>query len=280
MNISQRDVMLLLTMALAVVSISFVFPALGLGGENVAENELPQFEIESDRFDVAGDFPTSPGTPSSGTLIYDAEADLNENQVWLTGGTDGGGFELVLLPNGDEAEVRINEWNSSGAVVGYDSVNVSAENQTGSVERGPWGITVETTEQFDGDADPGVGYYSVEYDVVDEPGDGGSIGERIPIVGSIIGGTNALIGMVGWIGSIIYWAVQVLFEGILNVTGIGYDISSYFIGLFSWLSSTYFGIVSSAGASWVSVFVALPGILLSVMLGKFAIIAVRLIPGI
>lgn len=279
MNISQRDVMLLLTMSLAVVSISFVFPALGLGGESVQENELPQFDIETDRFDVAGDFPASPGTPSSGTLIYDSEESVNQNQVWLTGGTDGGGYELVLLPNGTEADIRINEWNGS-AFEGYNQTIVGPNDSTGTVERDAWGITVETTERFDGDEDTSAGYYEVEYEIIDEPGDGGSLGERIPIVGSIISGTNALAGMVGWIGSIIYWAVQVFFEGILNITGIGYDISSYFIGLFSWLSSTYFGIVSSAGASWVSVFVALPGILLSVMLGKFAIIGVRLIPGI
>lgn len=276
-EITRRDIMLLFVMALAIVSMSLVFPALGITNEDsVTASEIPEFQLEQDRFDIAGDFPNDPGTPTSGTMTYDSSADYNNNQIWLSGGTDGGGYELVLLPNGDQAEIRINEWNSS-SFVGYSSTNVSANNTAGAVSRDEWTVTVETTDAFNADTDPSVGYYEVTYNVEEQPGDGGNIGERIPLVGTLFSAANGLAGMVGWIGSIIYWLVQSTFEVILNVTGMLYDVTSYFINLISWMSTTYGAVVTSANG-WVSVFVALPGIIFSAVLGKLVIIGISLLP--
>lgn len=276
-EITRRDVMLLLTMALAIVSMSLVFPSLGITNEDaVTASEIPEFELQQDRFDIAGDFPNNPGTPTSGTMTYDPQAEYNNNQIWLSGGTDGGGYELVLLENGEQAEIRINEWNSS-SFVGYNSVNVSANDTSGVVSRDAWAITVETTDKFNGTTDISTGFYQVNYEVTEQPGDGGAIGERIPIVGSLFSAANGLAGMVGWIGSIIYWFIQTTFEVILNVTGMLYDVTSYFIGLLGWMSTSYGAIVTSA-SGWVSVFAALPGIIFSAVLGKLVIIGIGLLP--
>lgn len=276
-EITRRDIMLLLVMALAIVSMSLVFPSLGLTTEDsVSASEIPEFSLQENRFDIAGDFPNNPGTPTSGTLTYDPQSDYNNNQIWLSGGTDGGGYELVLLPNGTGADVRINEWNST-SFVDEQHVVVSESSPTGVVSNDQWTVTAEITDEFNGTTNTSTGYYQVSYEVVEQPGDGGAIGERIPIVGSLFSAANGLAGMVGWIGSIIYWFIQTTFEVILNVTGMLYDVTSYFIGLLTWMSTTYGAVVTSA-SGWVSVFVALPGIIFSAVLGKLVIIGIGLLP--
>lgn len=276
-EITRRDIMLLLVMAIAIVSMSLVFPALGLTDEDsVSASEIPEFSLQESRFDIAGEFPNAPGTPTTGTLTYDPQADYNNNQIWLSGGTDAGGYELVLLPNGTSADVRINEWNDT-SFVDQQTVVVNESNPTGVVSNDQWTVTAEITDKFNGTTNTSTGYYQVDYEVVEQPGDGGAIGERIPVIGSLFSATNALAGMVGWIASIIYWFLQTSFEVILNVTGLLYDVTSYFIGLLTWMSTTYGNVVTSA-SGWVSVFVALPGIIFSAVLGKLVIIGIGLLP--
>jgi hypothetical protein len=271
-QITQRDVFLLLTMSLAIVSMSFVFPALGVtSSSSVNATEIPEFNVSEGRFAFAGESPDKPGTPTSGTMFLNTSAvSFSDNVVWLEGSTSGG-YEMVLLDNGADAEIRINEWNSSG-LVGYSSVNVSAGGR-GTVSRDGYELAIEATDSFNSSD----GYYEVEWEVREQPAAGGAFIGRIPVVGGLFETADALAGIVGWIGAVIYWIGLSFVEFVLNAGVALFEITTYLFGMMVWLSTTYTAIVS-ASSSWAAVFLALPGVIFSAVAAKFVAVGISLLP--
>lgn len=275
MPITQRDVMLLLTMALAIVSMSFVFPALGLGGDQVQSNEIPEFDIDEDRFDLAGDFPEVPGSPSSGDLVWEDGRDDQLNRDYIRGDTSGG-LEIFVdpdAPTGYNASVTLNEWDSGNVIytvdflfseVGDEHVYV---NQSMGIE-----MTMEATEISD---DRDVVRYTVE-SRTDGSGGGGWL-ENVPLIGGAVEVASATGAVLGWFVEVFVWAALFLFDLIANTVAIGGEVAVYLVSLLAWMSTTYTGIVSAA-QGWASVFVALPGVIFGTVLAKFVIIAVGLLP--
>jgi len=278
MNISQRDVMLLLTMGLAVVSMSFVFPALGLADESVSENEIPEFNVEPDRFEFAGEAPPAPGSPRTDELTWDDSRDDQFNQVWLEGDTTGGVEVALLPPDGDNAtesdplQITINEWDS-GSVSYTERLNFTSEGQERVLINESLGYEM-TFESLTVDGDAGV--YEVRYDIRSQVVDSGWL-SNVPVLGSAVEAGQATAATLGWFIEIAIWAIQWIFQLIGNAVAVGADVGVYLVTLITWLATTYASIVASAN-SWVAVFVALPGILLSAVLAKLVIIAVGLLP--
>ena len=272
-EITLTDAKILLVVSLAIVSMSLVFPPLGLTDESsVNESEIPTFNVTADRFSFAGSAPAPPGTPSSGRLWLNTSAvQFSENVIWLEGGTSGG-YEMALFDNGNESQVRINEWNSSG-FIGYSVVNLS-KGESATVSRDGYEVAVETTDDMNASA----GYYEVDWRLKEQPSAGGAFIGRIPIVGGIVDAGAQIAGVVAWIGAVIYWIGQSFLEIILNGGGAVFDVTSYLFGLVSFVATTYTAIVTASQA-WAAVFVALPGIIFSVLFAKFVAVALGMLPG-
>lgn len=275
MNITQRDVMLLFTMALAVVSMSMVFPSLGLGGEEVAENEIPELTVNSSRFDFADTFPAAPGSPRTEDLTWDDSRDDQYNQIWLDGDTSGG-TEIALLPpetsSSSGPQTIVNKWDA-GSVTYTETQNYTAAGDTGYFYNESIGYEL----QFEAlTVDDTNGIYEVRMTVRQEIGSSGWL-SNVPVLGTAVDVGAATAATLGWFVEIAIWAITYLFTLIANGAGLAADIGIYLVTLLMWLITTYASIVGSAG-SWVAVFVALPGILLSAVLAKFVIIGAGLLP--
>lgn len=275
-EITRRDVMLLLVMALAIVSMSMVFPALGLTNEDsVSASEIPEFDLETDRFDIAGELPERPSTTDSGRLTYRADG-FDDRQVWIEHNADYGVVSAeVFAINGNQTppiQVQLTEFDgSSGAFIDQetaeltevgDRVELRADNQT------DYTVRYELVEL----ENSGTGEFeaTVQFDVVESPGGEG-------FLGALLGAGDALASTLAWVGLVFYWFSVTLFEIAGNVLVMVFDVTSYFIGLMAWMTTTYGAVVTGA-SGWVSVFVALPGIIFSAVLGKLVVIGIGLLP--
>lgn len=267
MNFTKTDMMILLVMTIAVVSISFTMPALGLGGDSVNETEIPEYSVDPNRFDIAGEFPRNPGTPSSGVMWFNnsTPAEFSENQIWLDGGTTDG-TEMVIIGSG--GELLVNDWSSGNTTT--TTFDITNEGQQFVLNDYGYDVAFEVTDYTAGE------YYEVEFDVRDQPSDVGWIG-RVPVVGGIFSSGEALAQTLAWIGSIGWWAVTVAWELTVNAINVLAGATSFVFETAVWLVTTYTAIVSAA-ESWASVFVAIPGLLLTIELGKLVFIAISLLP--
>jgi len=276
MNFGKFDVMILVTMSLAIISMSFVFPALGLtDATNADENDIPELDIQSDRFDLVGDLPERPRSTDSGVLIYRADGfDNRDIDLYVDGGNLIVGTSAFAENNSNTPPIRVflNEFSSSSGLA-IDSANTTL-NETGEMAE----LTVdneteytvryelielrnEGTQEFEA---------QVEFQVIESPGSDG-------FLGTIFGAADALASTLAWIGTVFYWFSISLFEIAGNALGSIFDVSSYFISLIAWLTTTYTGIIGSAGG-FTTVFVSIPGILLAAILGKIVIIGIGLLP--
>lgn len=270
MNIGRADVMLLLVMSLSIVSMSFVFPALGLTNESVDQNDIPEFNITSDRFDLAGDIPTAPA-PDKGVAWIDTTEGVawSDNNIWLDGNFDSGGTQLLLT---DQEKVVLNQYNSSSQVVDTDSVQLNSTTNRSILDvQNGYEVRIEKTDQYNSS------YYEVSYEVTDQPNVGGSFVDRIPVVGGLFEAADSVAAVVAWLTSVVLWFLLWFVDLSANLIGILFDVVRYLFGMASWLATTYGGIISSAN-SWAGVFVALPGIIFSMILAKFVVIGIKLLP--
>lgn len=277
MNFGKFDVMMLLTMTLAIISMSFVFPALGMTDETAANSsEIPELDIQGDRFDVVGDLPQRPRSTDSGTIVYRADGfDNRQVDLYVDGGNLIVGTSAFAENNGNTTPINVflNEFPSGSGGEAIDSANTTL-NETGEMAE----LTVENETEYtvryelielrnEGTEDFEA---QVQFDVIESPGGDG-------FLGTIFGAADTLASTLAWIGTVFYWFSISLFEIAGNALGGIFDVTNYFISLVLWLTSTYTGIVSSANG-FAQVFVSIPGILLSSILGKIVIIGVSLLP--
>lgn len=279
MNFGKFDVTMILTMTLAVVSMSFVFPAIGLADAGTDANNIPEYRLDTEALNLAGEFPRAPGTPSTGNIWLQAnDTAFSNNQIWLDGGTSGG-TEMVLLPaqGGDPTQLLINNWDS-GSVTGEERRNLTDANDTFVINNFSYQMTFRTEEFREPQGNGTDGYYELSYNIRDQPESGGGWIGRIPVVGGVVGTAEATAAVLGWFGSILWWFFATAIDLVSAAVVVLYDTLTFGAALLDWLVTTYAAIVSNAGPSWVSLFVALPGIILSLEFGKLAMIGVSLLP--
>lgn len=278
MNFEKFDMVVLVVMAVAVVVMSFIFPAIGLADASTNESEIPEFNMSSDRFDFAGDFPDRPGTPSQGQLVYDnSEEDFDRNQVWLSGSDTSDGTDLAGTRNAtsNDPRINLNVW-SGGTLNASDEVELSSVGDRKLMTAGDWEVAVELTEMTRNDSADELSY-TVEYNVKEQPTSGGGWLGRIPVVGTLFDSGATIGGVVAWLGSIIWWFAVTTVQVALNLVGMLYDVVAFIFGTASWLVGTYAAIVSAA-ESWVALFVSLPALFLFLEFAKLAMIAISLLP--
>lgn len=280
MEITKFDIGLLFSLSLTVVFLSMTAPMLGMASADVKQNEsdMPTFEVNNDRFDIAGDFPGDPGAPSKGSITY-VEKDVGlveKRTVWLDGDTSSG-TEMLLTNRstggGEDIYLVINQWDT-GDVVGYDEYNITSEGQTVDYSNASYALQGEVTKR----SNVGTENFTVklEYTIYDQPSDSGWI-QRVPIVGGIYSAGEALAQIVGWIGSILYWGLGTSIEIVLNLVGSLFDVTGYLFSTATWLITTYTDVISNA-PGWAAVIVTVPGLLLFATLAKFVAVGISLLP--
>jgi len=275
MDITKTDVTILVTMTFAVVGMSFVMPVLGLSNPDANQSDIPELDVQSDRFEVATDRPRFPNTATSGTLAFNTTKDpaFSDNQIYLESGSSSTTLALTQNASTNDSQVTLTVFNSSGGVVDQDKVflDTANNNTSGVLTAEDYTIAVEATE-----ANDPPDYLEVAWDI-DEQAETDSWVGRIPGVGALFSTADLIAQVLAWAVTVFIWFSTSLVFGALNLIGILVDGSIYFLSLLGWLGSTY-GTVITAAPAWVGVFVSIPGILLSATLGKIVIVLFRSLP--
>lgn len=284
MNFGKFDMVLLTTMALAVVLMSFTFPAMGMADSSneTAADDIPEFDVNSTEWDIAGEFPSEPGTPSSGTIQYDEEQGsgiTGLSLIWIDRPkSDGTSLEVQndTLSNGN-VDVVVTDFNSSAAS-GRDAQDRYTlngnEGQTFIHENTTWTIefTVDRVENFK-ESNMTV---DVKWNILESEDENGGVA-AIPVIGTLYNAGQQLAAMLAYLGDIILWFLATLLDLALTVIGILLNIITYAVDMSSWLITSYFDIVTAA-ESYAAVIVVVPGVLLFVEFAKLAMIGVSLLP--
>lgn len=278
MNFSKGDMFIGMSMSVAVIFMSFTFPALGMTGDSVNESEIPEFNASKGTYQFATERPKYPDRPSKGTLRYvnGSETWEDNRQTYL----QRGGTEYLISfydstkqqPNATY-QINLIKFNSSGS---WSTSKTIAENESKTLtaidEAYKVGFNNLNIEQGDPD---NIG--TVDWNVITQPSDTSWVG-RLPVVGSIISGADQLAAIVGWIGSVLWHFVYQFIVLSTNVFTVFFNIISYVINFMVWLLSTYGNIVTGAPTAWASVIVAIPGILLSFEFMKLIALGISLLP--
>lgn len=294
MDITSWDMTVLVASTIGIVIMSFLFPAAGLGGDQVNESDVPEFTMDSNRFDLAGDFPQRPGAPSEAYVEWREEiGTASDNTRWLAGNTDLG-YQVGLLHNNsaDEPQLSISIFNGSGSQVDeyserhrfnetYEEGDLIAHyDRVIDIPEGTfdWEVAyfVESVDTFE---TPGVQNGSnseVRIEVRHRPEDESWL-DNVPIVGGLFSAADAVAGAVLWIGAVVLWSIQTVFSLILNLIGMTFDVIVFGFGLASWLVTTYSSIVSGAPSAWAGVILTIPGVLFGLIWAKIAVVAINVI---
>jgi hypothetical protein len=278
----RRDIALLTSMTLAVIVMSFTFPALGMTTtDNVSESDVPQYNASASSFDFAGDFPERPGTPNSGNLIYNAsrygppseQANSIEgvSLIWIERPKDTGTtIEVQNISTSEPAEFVLTNFTSTGSQQVREPI--TSEGQTILIEDEGWTINVDVTKL----ENPNQPNMSVELDweIEGSPSQNDGLISSIPLIGGI---ADAVANVLGYIAVVITWGVTTVVEIILNVLVILVNTVSYLFGLAYFLTSTYTNIVGAA-PSWASVVLTVPGVIVFAQFAKLAYLGIKAIP--
>ena len=277
MNFGVSDIKVIMAMTTAIIVITFIFSGMGFVDEETDENNIPEFNITSERFDLVGQFPDSPGSPSNFDISWseDLGSDSN-NQIWLDGDTSDG-TELVLLNNGNESEpeleLLINNWEDGNSTTTTHTYTEIGDRNVYEVD-GYELLATYTDYRNLGSSDA---EFTINIEIREQPESDGGFLSRIPLVGGIVGVGEAGAAATLWIGGILFWTLGTAFEVILNLSYMLFEVMYFFVSLFHWLIASYTDVITHA-SSWAAIIVALPGILLSLMFAKLVFVGIKLLP--
>lgn len=281
MNFSKFDIVVLMTMSMAIIIMSFTFPALGVTAESPENaSDVPQYNTTANPFDIAGEFPDRPGTPSSGTIQYDEQEGsgiTGRSLIWIDRPkSDGTAIEIQndTFGNGD-VQIVVTDFNETGdnivdryVISGTEGETILHQNTTWTIE-----FTVDSVENF---KQPNM-TVTVEFEILEsQSGAGGGL-SALPVIGGIFDAVDAVASILSWLGLIIRWFLATLFEITISLILLLVDIMTFAVGLMHWLMSTYFAVIGGA-TSWASVILMVPGILLFAEFVKLSMIGISLLP--
>lgn len=275
MNFSNKDMGILVSMSIAVICISLVFPALGVSGNETTQNEIPEYNITKDKYDFAGEFPPDPGAPSKGELErIENQSDGDTRSQWLHGDTTNGA-EIVVFNNGSLkdpiAEITVTNWTDGTAT--DTTVELRNVSDRTTMQEAGYKLQVHFAETEN--LNESNMTMRVEYTILRQPENTDWM-SRIPVVGGIMGAGEQLAGIVGWIGSVIYWLFGQMITIFTNMFVVFLDVTFYVIDTFHWLIGTYMGIVEAA-PNFSGLFIMIPAIMLFLEFAKIGMITVEVL---
>lgn len=278
MEFNFSDVVIIVAMSTTIILMAFTFSALGLADNGIDENDIPRYNTASDRFNMVGDFPNNPGGPSRFFLDYDEElAGDSDNSVWLDGSTDNG-TQLTMYNNSNSnnqtLKVGLYKWES-GSNTGEVNTTLSDVGDKSVLKDFGYDLLVEYDRKENPNSSKTISQISVN--VREQPETNAGFLDRIPLVGGVFDGTEAIAAIVGWLGSIIYWFFGTTFEVVLNGAYMLYSIAAYLISFVGWMVTTYVNVTTSA-SGWAAIFITLPGLILSLEFTKVIMVLISLLP--
>jgi len=282
MEFSKFDIVLITSMTLAIIVMSYMFPALGLADatNETQGDDIPEFNLSTSQFDIVGAFPDSPGGTSSGDLRwYENGSDGSQKELLNSDYQDG--LSHNIINEGSTAtpdvEVSLIDW-VSGSNDQEDNFTASSEGQTDTLcllnQKRAYEIDYEVTDY----ENSGQSNFTaaVDYDIQKQPADSGWI-SRIPIVGALFGAGQQLASIVGWIGAIIFWGFGTVVEVAVTIVTILFGIMSYGVDMGQFLTSTYTNVIAGVDG-WASVILLVPAAILFAEFVKIAMIGISLLP--
>ena len=285
MNFGKFDIILLTTCLLAVILMTLTFPMIGLAGDDVEEDDVPEFNVSADRFDFAGEFPENPGSPSEFYLHWNDQLGGDSDNVrWLDGDVEAGHEILVTDQTGTQADpqadVIINHWDEGSVIEDEQfTLNFTEHERVQDFGEG-YDLFVQFDRKenisWDDGASEGVDV-RVKVEVRDQPDESGWL-SRLPIIGSVLGAGDALASMVGWIGSVIWWTVTWFFSISLNLLGLLLDVVTFVIDLTWFIISTYIEIMASDTGTFAGLVITVPMVLFMLSMTKLVMVAISLLP--
>lgn len=280
MDFGKFDIVLLTTMSMAIIFMSIIFPAVGLApqSEEQGANDIPEFNVSSSQWDIAGEFPDRPGTPNSGTVKYDEQRGSSitgESLIWIKRPTANGvSLETQNLSN--QLTLRVNNWSNTN-LEGQDEYNINSEGQQIYHENTTNGWTIDFEVRTLENAQEPDMYAEIDYEIVESPPENEGFLDSIPIVSGFIDAGEAVAGTLGWLGLIIRWFFVTLFEVVLTLVTILVTVMVFSVDIMVWLMTTYFGVVDAAGG-FASVVLMIPGVLLFGEFAKLGMLGIKLLP--
>ena len=276
MEWTLRDFSIFLSMAIAVVGMTYTFPALGLADATVSQP--PSYDADASGFNLAGEFPENPGTPSTGEITYQngTGASLDKNEVWLE---DDDMFLLATTVSSD-MKVIMTRFNGTSPVPNEDfSTSSATEQQLTFEESGEevWVVNLKVTDVETIDASNGFYNYTVEYEILERPNSDGGFASGIPLVGGVFSAGSELAATVGWGISVIWWFVTYVFEIAVSLLVMLYAVVSFVTSFLSWIVLGYTAIIAEIGG-FAGLVLTLPLLLLWFETAKAILVGISLLP--
>lgn len=281
MDITGMDITILVASTTGIILMSFAFPALGLTGDEATTGDVPNFDIETDRFDMVGDFPSRPSGPSGGTLLQWSDGGSGQAQDWITGGTNDGEVISLLNIDGNDTdpqwEVLVQDWDNQN-VTSEERVYLN-ESETKVINEGDWEIVVTLDREYPSEQQEDRIIAEATYEIGNDPTSSGSSWfSGVPIVGDTAEGLQAVADLLVYIGNIFQWFVLTIVEFIWNMSFAIIEVVTFVFGLASFLVDTYASITSSEALdSWAQVILLIPGILFMIEWLKVTVVMINTI---
>lgn len=263
MSFTSLDYKIMVSGVIFVVLMSFIGPAVGMAADDINATDIPDFSLDSARFDFVGELPEYPSEPSSGVL--NATSDRfddyrGQTQIELGPGDDGNRTFLVS--------------NTSGGVwiTDVEAGTINDEHvftSTGEIhELNAQGYTIKVHA-----ANLSRNFY--EWQATERPDD-----SSLPLIGGALNLADAVAAGLVWIGSTIVVLAMILVEGVANTGGVVFDIVVFGFNLLSFILTNYLSVVAGAPAGFAKILVSLPGIVLSIEFGRVGLMILGKLPGI
>lgn len=239
MNITRFDVSILIGMLLAIILMTFIIPGLGFVNADVTTDDIPEFNMTTDRFDFAGDFP---GTPTEADSGYVNASDPYVGNYFKPFAD----FDLVMVEETANTTWEIRMDDKSGNVLANTTVS------------------------------PGSEYHLADGQGNEIKGEYTSDAEKITWVYIDSGDYGGIVGQLRYLAHIFVWGFGTFITILTNTFGAIFDVVSFFIGLFHWLLVSYSSIIA-AGNGFVATISLIPLILIMYEFSKFIMIVVEIL---
>lgn len=233
MNLGPSDMKIVIVFGGAIVVMSLLFPALGMAGTEQTASDVPQFDINTSKFDFVDDIPPFPSNPGQGVLNASSDKfdDSRGNiQVELGEGSDGNRTFLVSNTSGGVWITDVEENTID------DDYVFTSDGETATLEGQGFTIDVHAAD-LSGD------YY--EWIITERPEDQTFLG-GLPLIGGFASSLDQVASVVAWLGQAFIVGSMIVSEAALNTGGATLDFITFWIDLGGWLVDVWFNSVDSA----------------------------------
>lgn len=245
MAITKNDLVITISMLVALIFVNIVIVEAELANDQIQEDEIPELNLSSNRFDLVGEKPREPLGPKQFRVAFDLNDTARVTQVNSTtkvsAETSPPGCSYALKDeNNLILEDKSLDKNGSTMALTYGEwkVQMTLENNQTCLARGT---------------------------ILESPG--GASGFLSGFLGSTAEAIQGVWSSITYFASVGLWIIAVIIETTVSVGALLFDVAAFGIGFLGWAFGTYVALTSAAG-SWASLALTVPVVGLSVMFVK------------